>query len=140
MSISVTVDNAAYLAAVAVKAAEQVLVPAVVDADGNVVTPAVTKTSEQFLADFLNGSCAAWRDQLALDRITAAAFILRFTQAEYSGVVAAAETDPVVAGFVARLSSEPYVWLGSAEVQQGMAYAVGAGLLTQARADAILAY
>lgn len=140
MSITVTVDNPAYLAAVAVKAAEQIATPAVLDQDGNVVTPAVAKTSAEFLTDFLNGSCAAWRDQLALDRVTSVAFVLRFTQAEYAALVSAAESDPILAGFVARLSSEPYVWLGSSEVQQGVGYVVSQGLLSQARAAEILQY
>lgn len=88
----------------------------------------------------VNAAGRSYRDQFAVDRITASAFVLRFTQAEYAALVAAAEDDPIIAGFVARIEAEPYVWLGSDEVKQGMAYIVGAGLVTQSRADAILAY
>ena len=49
-------------------------------------------------------------------------------------------TDPIIQGFIAQVKAEAYVWLASDEVGAGMAYAVGAGLLTQARADAILTY
>lgn len=120
MSITVTVTDPALLAGVNAKASQQ------------------GKDSQTFLQDFVIGSCHAFRDEFALDRITSAAFVFRFTEAEYAAVKAS--SDPVVQGFIARLDTEPFVWLGSDEVQQAMAYVVTLGLVTQARADAILAY
>lgn len=120
--ITVTVDNAALERAVAAKAAEQ------------------GKSADQYLQDFTIGSCYAFRDEYKLDRITSSAFIFRFTSAEKDAIATAGKTDPVIAGFLARVDSEPYVWLGSDETIAGMSYVVAQGLLTQARADEILAY
>lgn len=95
-------------------------------------------TAEQYLQMVVSGACESYRDAYAVDRITSSEFIFRFTSAEMAAINAS--SDPVVQGFVAQVRSESHVWLASDEVVGGMAYAVNAGLLTQARSDEILAY
>ena len=119
-TLTCTISDPALLAAVAAKAAEQ------------------SKDSATFLQDFLTGSCAGWRTDLALDAITASEFILRFTSAEMTAILAS--TDQNVQGFITQVKALPQVWLGSAAAQQGIAYLVSLNLLTQDRATAILAY
>ena len=120
MTITVSISDAALLAAVTAKANQQ------------------RKTPEQFLQDFLTGSCCVWRDEFALDRVTSSDFLFRFTAAEFAGINAS--TDPVIQGFVAQVKAAPFVWLGSTEVIGGMNYVVAAGLLTAERAAEILSY
>lgn len=107
------------------------------NADG---TPATPITAQQYVQQAMERAALSWRDQYAVDRVTSGAFVLRFTQAEYDAISTAAQTDPAVAGFMQRVNESPFVWLGSAEVQQAMAYVVSLGLVTQARADEVLAY
>jgi hypothetical protein len=95
-------------------------------------------TAQEYLQRIVEGACESYRDTFAVDRITSSDFIFRFTAAEFAGLNAS--SDPIVQGFIAQVKSEPFIWLGSDEAQQGMGYVVMQGLLTQARADAILAY
>ena len=120
MSITVTVSDPALLAAVTTKANQQ------------------PKTPEQFLQDFLTGSCHVWRDEFALDRVTSSDFMFRFTAEEFAGINASA--DPVIQDFIAQVKAAPFVWLGAAAVIGGMDYVVAQGLLTAERAAAILSY
>ena len=135
MSLNITITSARQIAgATAAANAHNAARPT--DENGDPVGDALT--AEQYLQRVLSGACESYRDAYAVDRITSSEFIYRFTAAEMAGINASA--DPVVQGFVAQVRSESHVWLASDEVAAGMAYAVGAGLLTQARADAILTY
>lgn len=71
--------------------------------------------------------------------VPAADFVLRFTGAESDAIKAAAATDANVAALFAQLANpdEGKVHLWKSSVIGGLAYLVGKGLLTQARADAI---
>lgn len=80
------------------------------------------------------------RDQFRTDAIPTAAFIRRIPPAAYAAILGAAEQVPELAAYLARLDAEPVVWLGSTETQTGIAALVTGGLLTQAEADALLAY
>lgn len=80
------------------------------------------------------------RDSCASDRISTAEFLMRFTAIEFAALKTAAGSDPIAAGLMARLSSEPHVWLGSDEAQQGVGYLVATGLLTAERGAVVLHY
>ena len=135
MSLSITITVARQIAgAEAAAAAHNAARP--LDENGDPIGPALT--AEQYLQDVVEKACESYRDAYAVDRITSSDFIYRFTAAEMAGINAS--TDPVIQGFIAQVRAEAFVWLASNEVAAGMAYAVGEGLLTQARADAILAY
>jgi len=82
----------------------------------------------------------SWRGMFGPDRVLSSEFLLRCTSAEFAGITAAAQSDQIVAGLLARIRSEQYVWLASEEVQQGLGYLVHAGLLTPERAAEVLAY
>lgn len=96
-------------------------------------------TPEQYLQRVVEAAAESYRDHFAVDRITSSDFILRLAP-EFAAITAAAATDEVIAGFITRVRSEAFVWLASDEVQQGAAYLVAANLLTQQRADEVLAY
>lgn len=97
-------------------------------------------TTEAYLQSIVEKACLSYRDQYAVDRIPSAAFVMRFTPAEYSAIRAAGETDPIMAGFVQAVDEAPYVWLAAQQVIQGVNYCAVQGLITQERADEILAY
>ena len=135
MSLAISITVARQIAgAEAAAAAHNAARP--VDENGDPVGPALT--AEQYLQDVVEKACESYRDAYAVDRITSSDFIYRFTAAEMEAINASA--DPVIQGFIAQVRAEAFVWLASDEVGAGMAYAVGEGLLTQARADAILTY
>ena len=135
MSLAISITAARQVAgAEAAAAAHNAARP--LDENGDPVGPALT--AEQYLQDVVEKTCESYRDAYHVDRITSSDFIYRFTAAEMAGINAS--TDPVIQGFIAQVRAEAFVWLASNEVAAGMTYAVGAGLLTQARADAILAY
>ena len=135
MSLAISITAARQIAgAEAAAAAHNAARP--LDENGDPVGPALT--AEQYLQDVVEKACESYRDAYHVDRITSSDFIYRFTAAEMAGINAS--TDPVIQGFIAQVRAEAFVWLASNEVAAGMAYAVGEGLLTQARADAILAY
>jgi hypothetical protein len=135
MSLSITITVARQIAG-ATAAANAANAARPLDENGNPIGPELTP--EQYLQDVVEKACESYRDAYAVDRITSSDFIYRFTAAEMASINAS--TDPVIQGFIAQVKAEAYVWLASNEVAAGMAYAVGEGLLTQARADAILAY
>ena len=135
MALNVTITSARQIkGAEAAAAAHNAARP--LDENGDPVGPELT--GESYLQMVVEGACESYRDAYAVDRITSSDFIYRFTAAEMAAINAS--TDPVIQGFIAQVRAEAFVWLASDEVGAGMAYAVGAGLLTQARADAILAY
>jgi hypothetical protein len=95
---------------------------------------------QAWLQSVIDRACFSYRDQFRTDAIPTAAFIRRIPPAAYAAILGAAEQVPELAAYLARLDAEPLVWLGSAETQAGVAALVGLGLLTQAEADALLAY
>ncbi len=82
----------------------------------------------------------ALRDRYRTDAVSPQQFTRRFPAAKYPLILAAAEQSPELAAYLDRLDSADAVWLGSPETQAGIASLVAAGLLTQAEADAVLAY
>ena len=95
---------------------------------------------EQFVSEFLEAQGKQYAGIFKIGTFPAAAFVLRFTTDEIIGIRAAAESDENVAALLAQLGSEPFVAVDDPRVGPGVAYLVVAGLLTQERADAVLAY
>jgi hypothetical protein len=62
----------------------------------------------------------------------------RLTQAEFVGILVAAKTDPAIEAWKYVFDNAPTIDLDSQNTKDGMALLVSKGLLTQARADAIL--
>lgn len=69
--------------------------------------------------------------------VTTAAFRLLFTPDEKQAITVAGETDATVRGFIDDAIANPTITLSLPQVQKGLAYLVGKGLLTQDRADQI---
>lgn len=128
--ITATLTNKRHLAAAT--AAYQATIPAEGDPPYASVDAYVQAAMERV--------AESWRNTTGADRISTAEFLMRFTPAEFAVLKAAAVSDPIAAGLMARLSSEPHVWLWSDEAQQGIGYLVAAGLLTSERGEAVLAY
>jgi hypothetical protein len=132
MTITVTVTNprhiaaanAAYLATIPADPEEA---PPYADVDAY-VQRAIERVAE------------SWRDSKRSDAISTAAFIRRIPGQAYIAILAAAEQVPELQAYFARLDEEPLVWLGSDETIAGVQALVGAGLLTQEQATALLAY
>lgn len=70
--------------------------------------------------------------------ITKVAMITRFTDQEFTGVLAAAKTDVEVEGWYARFSAASTINLDDSRTKAGMDMLVSKNLLTQARANEIL--
>lgn len=95
---------------------------------------------QAWLQSVIDAACYSYRDQYRTDAVTSAVFVRRFTAAEMAAIEAAAQQVQQLADWLARVEAEPLVWLGSDDAQAGKAALVGAGLLTQERADVIFAY
>lgn len=70
--------------------------------------------------------------------ITKLAMITRFTDAEYTGILAAAKTDVEVQGWLDRFYAANTINLDDYRTVSGMDLLVSKGLITQARANEIL--
>lgn len=97
-------------------------------------------TVEAYVQAMLEQVAASWAETTGADRIPVGQFVRRFTGAEMDAIVAAGQSDANVSAILAQLDAVPTVRLGHATTVQAMAYLVGVGLLTQARADAITDY
>ena len=90
--------------------------------------------------EFLEAQGARYADDFKIGIITGAAFIARFTPAEYSAILTASETNEAVAGLIAELTASPNVALDDPRLEPGLALLVSEGLLDAARPAEILAY
>lgn len=131
--ITVTLTNPRHIAAAT--AAYIATIPADPEA-----TPPYASV-EAYVQAAIDRVCESWADTTGVDRIPMADFVLRFDPAEIAAIKAAATAgNATCAGLIARLGQLTHVRLGSDETVAALAYLVGAGLLTQARAGVILAY
>jgi hypothetical protein len=97
-------------------------------------------TPEAYLQARVEEWLNSWADAYNVGTIFSADFVLRFTAEENAAITAAAATDELVAGFLTQVRATPTVRLYSDTVVQGLAYLVSQNLITQERADVILAY
>lgn len=107
---------------------------------GAAAVAAGAASSQEYFQQVCEAAAMSYRDQFGVDRITSSAFVMRFPTDAYSAILAAAPSDPVLAGFVAEVDAAPYVWLAAQQVIDGVNYCVAGGFITQAQADAILFY
>ena len=136
MSITVTVSDLFHLAGLQA-AVDKFNESQQSDEEGNEPVPL---TAEEYLSARVADLCTSYATSNGVGKITTGQFVLRFTAAENEAIRNAAASDEAVAGFLARVEESDYVRLYADEVVQGIAYIVAAGLVTQARADEILAY
>ena len=94
-------------------------------------------TPHEYLAQMLDGVLKSWQDQHI--KIPASDFLLRFPAGKIDAIKAAAAGNAQLAAYIEELRINPWVYTGSTLVRGGIAMLVGAGLLTQAQADVILA-
>jgi hypothetical protein len=97
-------------------------------------------SAQEYLQSRVDALCVEMRDQYKVGIISSGDYVLRFTAAENAAIVAAAETDAIVAGLLARVRESAEVVLYADEVVQGVGYLVAQGLLTSQRGAEILAY
>jgi hypothetical protein len=95
-------------------------------------------TAEALALELLEQQGKSYADLFKVGVITSAAFIARFTPAEYSGILAS--TDPVVQGLLATLLSEPLVNFDDPRLAPGLDVLVDAELLEADRVAALLSY
>jgi|GEM_PF-3821483 len=108
--------------------------------DANKGQHAPDQTAEQYMQAWLDQIVDSWAVARRVGIVSTGEYVLRFTAAENAAISAAAQTDPTIADAMARVRSLGEVRLYSDEMTQGVGYLVAQGLLTQARADEILAY
>ena len=136
MSISVTITDALHIAGVqaATDKYNESLQP---DEEGVEPTPI---TAEEYLSARVAELCSSYAKSNNIGKITASQFVLRFTPSENEAIRTAAESDENISGFLTRVEESDYVHLYTDEVKQGIDYLVSNGIITQPRANEILAY
>lgn len=97
-------------------------------------------SAQEYLQARAEELCTGYVNAYRVGTISSGDYVLRFTASENAAIVAAAETDAIVAGLLARVRESADVVLYADEVVQGVGYLVSEGLLTQARGAEILAY
>lgn len=95
---------------------------------------------EELIVNLLNQRGAALADERKLGVITSAAFIARFTPAEYAAILGAAETNTEVAALIAELTGTPNVAFDDPRLAPGLEVLVTEGLIEPERVSALLAY
>lgn len=130
MSISVTISSKRQLAGIS--AAYQATIPA------DPETPAPYASEQAYAQAQFERVCESWAETTNVDRISVAAFVRRFPGEVMDAVKAS--VDPNVIAILAQLDSVQTVRLGHPTTTGGVGYLVSKGLMTQAQADAVLAY
>lgn len=101
---------------------------------------AAGQTPEEFVLEFLRAQGKSYAGNYEVGSFPSSDFILRVTPAEYQAIVAAAGSDPMVAGLLAELRAAPFAAVDDPRLDPGLAYLVGTGLITAERAAELLAY
>jgi len=108
--------------------------------DASKAQNAPDQPADEYMQAWLDQLLDSWAAAYKIGIVSSGEYVLRFTAAENAAITAAAETDPLIAGLLARVRESAEVVLYAPEVVQGVGYLVAQALLTQARADVILAY
>lgn len=95
---------------------------------------------EDLIVNLLNERGGSLADNRNIGVITSAAFIARFTPAEYGAILEAAETNEGVAALIAELTSSPKVAFDDPRLAPGLALLVAEGLIEPERLPTLLAY
>ena len=136
MSISITISDPFHLAGVQA-AVDKFNAAQQPDEEGNEPTPL---TAEEYLSARIGDICMSYAKSNNIGIISSGEFVLRFTSEENAAIKVAADANEELAAYLARVRESPSVVLYSDEVQQGIAMLVSLGLITQARANEVLAY
>ena len=99
-----------------------------------------TLTPEQYMQMIVDGAADSYVKQFNVGTVSSGDFVLRFTSQEFYDINVAAQTDPHIAGFLARIREIGSVALYSASVIGAMQYLVERELVTQERAAEILTW
>jgi hypothetical protein len=103
----------------------------------NAANPDAPFTLDQFIQNVVD--MRADSSITAYGKVTVFGFLQRLTSAEYGNILAAAQTDPILAAYLADLNAvgtpggEDAVYLKSTKVTNGLAYLVAKGLLDPSR-------
>ena len=101
-------------------------------------------TPEALALEFLEQQGARYADNFRIGIITSAAFMARFTPAEYGAILAASaeetENGQAVSGLIAQLTSSPNVSMDDPRLETGLQLLVNLGLLESDRIPDLLAY
>lgn len=101
---------------------------------------AATLTPEQYMQMIVDGAADSYIKQFNVGSVSSGDFVLRFTSQEFYDINTAAQTDPHIEGFLARVREIGSVSLYSASVIGAMQYLVEKALVTQERAAEILTW
>lgn len=97
-------------------------------------------TAEAIAAELLTNQGNSYAELFRIGVITSAAFIARFTPAEYAAIRTAAETNPQVAGLIEQLTTSPNVAMDDPRLEPGLALLASEELITPERATELLDY
>jgi hypothetical protein len=97
-------------------------------------------TAEAIALEILNRQGYMYTDIYKIASITSAAFIARFTLAEYNGIINASKTIPEVKEQLDILLAEPFVNFYDSRVSHGLELLVVAGLLDASRIPELMTY
>jgi len=96
---------------------------------------------QAWLQGVFNVACNSYRDQYKTDFIDLITFMSRLSGfGKLELILAAAQQSPDLSAYLDRARFFGGIWAGSAETQAGIASLVALTLLTQAEADALIAY
>lgn len=135
--ITVTLTSKRHLAA-ATAAYLATIPPAPLE--GQEPTPAPYASAQAYVQAAIERVADSWVETTKVDQIRVFEFVERFTAAEFAAITSAGANDANVAAILATLRARDSVRLGSPDALSGVGYLVSAGLLTQQRADIVLAY
>jgi hypothetical protein len=108
--------------------------------DASKAQHAPDQSAEVYMQAWLDQLLDSWAVAYKIGIVSSGDYVLRFTAAENAAITAAAETDPLIAGLLARVRESAEVVLYAPEVVQGVGYLVAQSLLTAKRAAEILSW
>lgn len=97
-------------------------------------------TAEEIATELLTNEGLRYADLFQIGIVTSAAFMARFTPAEYTAIRTAAETIPEVAALIEQLTNSHSVIFGDPRLEPGLQLLVSLGLLASERLPELLAY
>jgi hypothetical protein len=97
-------------------------------------------TPEAMALELLQGQGLRYADLFQIGVLTSAAFVQRFTPAEYGAIRAAATQSAEVASLIEELVDSPMVILTDPRIPPGLTMLTAAGLLAEGRAAEIMAW
>ena len=95
---------------------------------------------EEFFLSFLKSQGRDYANRYKVGVMPSSEFLLRFTSAEISAIIAAAETDSHIAALLAELRRESSVALDDPRVAPGLQYIMALGFINQERLQEITTY